>query len=661
MATIPANIIDEIMQTSRIEEVIGEFVQLKKAGANYKGLSPFVDEKSPSFVVSPAKQIFKCFSTGKGGSVVSFLMELEQYSYPEALRWLAKRYNIEIPEERQQTADELAQACEKDSLYIINEFARDHFKEAMLTTDEGKTIGLSYFKERGFTPDIIEKFQLGYCMNSGHYFTDAALQKGYKIDFLTKLGLVKEKDDRKFDFYRGRVIFPIHSSSGRILGFGGRTLITDKKIAKYFNSPESPIYDKSAILYGLYHGKQAISKYDLCYLVEGYTDVIAMHQSGVENVVSSSGTSLTEGQIKLVKRFTNNITILYDGDSAGIKASFRGIDMLLKAGMNIKVLLFPDGDDPDSYSKKVSQEEFKNFIANNQKDFISFKTDLLLDENGDDPLKRADLIKQTVASIALIPDNIVRSVFIQQAAKRLNIDEKTILNELNVLRQVGVAQENNMPQQTIPLQKYVPEVSQTVAAKSNQRDVKKDVESAEMELVRLMIRYGSETILESLQDEMGTIHQIQMPVAELICKDLAGDNLSFVNPFCHRLHKLIAQGVEENIFYKVSHFISHSDLEFSKFASDVEMSQYELSPKWIEKWGVQTLTELDKLKSTVDSAIYNFKLAKIGEEIDIIMSRLENESDSLEELELTDLIVQKMLLDTRRQEFNAALGRIITH
>jgi DNA primase len=659
MAIIPANIIDDIMQISRIEEVIGEFVQLKKAGANYKGLSPFVDEKSPSFVVSPAKQIFKCFSTGKGGSVVNFLMEIEQYSYPEALRWLAKRYNIDVPEERKQTLEELAQSTEKDSLYIINEFAKDHFRDSMYKTDEGKAIGLSYFKERGFTPDIIEKFQLGYCMNSGHDFTDVALKKGYKLEFLTKLGLVKEKDDRKFDFYRGRVMFPIHSSSGRILGFGGRTLITDKKIAKYFNSPESPVYDKSSILYGLYFGKQTIAKYDLCYLVEGYTDVIAMHQSGVENVVASSGTSLTDGQIKLVKRFTDNITILYDGDSAGIKASFRGIDMLLKAGMNIKVLLFPDGDDPDSYSKKVSQEEFKQFIANNQKDFITFKTDLLLAENGDDPLKRADLIKQTVASIALIPDNIVRSVFVQQAAVKLNIDERTIINELNTMRQSGLAQENNVPRQTIPTLQYpVAEQTQGLATEPKSKPVLQTL-AAEKELTRILVRYGAHEVHEVQTDEAGTQHNIAVHVAELICGDLAVDNLSFGDPFCHKVHKIIAEGVSEKRFYEVSFFLNHADPDFSSFSANVEMSKYELSPEWITKWSVFTLTEVDKLKATVDSALYGFKLCKLNEEIDIIMQKLAT-YETLSESEFTDLMLEKMTLDAHKQIFNEALGRIIT-
>ena len=357
MSKIPPHIIDEIMQTSRIEDVIGSFVNLKRAGSSLKGLSPFTDEKTPSFVVSPAKQIFKCFSTGKGGTVVSFLMEKEHFSYPEALKWLANKYNIAIPEDRESTAEELAIMNERDSLYIINDFARSHFLKQMHESEEGKAIGLSYFEERGFRKDIIEKFQLGYCLNKGDDFTKAALEKGYKLEYLEKVGLVKSKDDRHFDFFRGRVMFPIHSVSGRVLGFGGRTLITDKKIAKYFNSPESLIYNKSEILYGLYFAKGDIIKYDNCFLCEGYTDVISLHQAGLVNVVASSGTSLTKDQIKLIRRYTQNITILYDGDSAGIKASFRGIDLILEEGMNVKVVLFPDGEDPDSFAKKSSTSE----------------------------------------------------------------------------------------------------------------------------------------------------------------------------------------------------------------------------------------------------------------------------------------------------------------
>jgi len=433
MARIPPHIIDEIMQTSRIEEVIGEFVHLKRAGSSLKGLSPFTDEKTPSFVVSPAKQIFKCFSTGKGGSVVTFLMEKEHYSYPEALKWLANKYNITLPEEEEQTAEQLAVITERESLQIINEFAKNHFHERMLTTEEGKAIGLSYFVERGFRQDIIEKFQLGYCLEKGNDFTEAALNKGYKLEYLEKIGLVKSKDGRNFDFFRGRVMFPIHSVTGRVLGFGGRTLLSDKKIAKYFNSPESIIYNKSDILYGLFFAKGDIIKYDNCFLVEGYTDVISMHQAGITNVVSSSGTSLTHGQIKLIRRYTPNVTILYDGDAAGIKASFRGIDLLLEEGLNVRVVLFPDGDDPDSYSKKVSSTELEEYIQSNTKDFVTFKAEILL-QGTTDPIQRSKLIHDIVHSISLIPDQISRTVYTKEIAKRFDIDQTIVEQELIKLR-----------------------------------------------------------------------------------------------------------------------------------------------------------------------------------------------------------------------------------
>ena len=408
MAKIPPHIIDDIMQASRIEEVIGEFVSLKRAGSNLKGLSPFTDEKSPSFVVSPSKQIFKCFSTGKGGTVVTFLMEKEHFSYPEALKWLADKYNIELPEETPYTPEQQAAVTERESLHIINEFAKEYFMQSMHESEEGKAIALSYFEERGFRIDIVKKFQLGYCLNKGDDFTKAALAKGYKLEYLEKVGLVKTKEGRSFDFFRGRVMFPIHSVSGRTLGFGGRTLFTDKKIAKYFNSPESIIYNKSEILYGLHFAKGDIIKYDNCFLCEGYTDVISLHQAGIQNVVSSSGTSLTKEQIKLIRRYTQTITILYDGDNAGIKASFRGIDLILEEGMNVKVVLFPEGEDPDSYSKSVSSTELENYIQEYTQDFVSFKSEILLKDSKGDPIKKAELIREIIHSVSLIPDQITR-------------------------------------------------------------------------------------------------------------------------------------------------------------------------------------------------------------------------------------------------------------
>lgn len=389
----------------RVEEVIGDFVQLKKAGSNFKGLSPFSNERTPSFMVSPVKQIWKDFSSGKGGNAIAFLMEHEHFTYPEAIRYLAKKYNIEI-EETEQTEDEKAKADERESLYIVSDFARSFFEDTLFSNEEGKAIGLTYFKERGFTEQTIKKFQLGYSPDSWTAFTDEALKKGYQLEFLDKTGLTIVKEDRNFDRFKGRVMFPIHSMSGRVLGFGGRILSQDKKAAKYLNSPESDIYHKSKILYGIYQAKQHIAKADNCYLVEGYTDVIQMHQKGIENVVASSGTALTPEQIRLVNRLTSNITMLYDGDAAGLRASIRGVDLILEQGMNVKICTFPEGEDPDSFARKTAYEDLVLYLEENATDFIRFKANLLMEEAKNDPVKKADTIRDMVVSISKISDLI---------------------------------------------------------------------------------------------------------------------------------------------------------------------------------------------------------------------------------------------------------------
>ncbi|MEO0404040.1 MAG: DNA primase, partial [Bacteroidota bacterium] len=429
---IPRHTIDQILQTAHIEEVIGEFVQLKKSGSNFKGLSPFSNEKTPSFYVSPAKGIFKDFSSGKGGNVVSFLMEHERMTYPEALRFLADKYNIEIEEETP-SEEVLQERSDRENLSVVMHYAQRYLEDELWNGDEGKAIGLTYFQERGFRDDVIRKFQLGYHPEGWDNFTKKALEEGYEERWLVESGMTKKREDKLYDFFRGRVMFPIRNIAGKTIAFGGRTLKTDKKIAKYFNSPEHALYNKSSVLYGVYLAKNSILKQDQCYLVEGYTDVIALHQAGVENVVASSGTALTEGQIKLIKRYTPNITMLYDGDAAGIKASFRGIDLILSQGMNVKVVLFPDGDDPDSFSRKVSSTELQDYIAKAKKDFLSFKTDILLEDAQGDPIKRAQLIRDIVESIAKIPDGIQRSVYIQECAARMDVEERVLNIELNKL------------------------------------------------------------------------------------------------------------------------------------------------------------------------------------------------------------------------------------
>lgn len=650
MSRIPPHIIDEIMQTARIEEVIGEFVQLKRAGSNLKGLSPFTDEKTPSFVVSPAKQIFKCFSTGKGGTAVTFLMEKEHYSYPEALRWLADKYNIAIPEDRPATKEELEAISEKESLFIINDFANKHFVNNLQNTDEGKKIGMSYFIERGFRPEIIEKFQLGYSINKGDDFTSAALDKGYKKEFLEKVGLTKTKEDRSFDFFRGRVMFPIHSISGRVLGFGGRTLFTDKKVAKYFNSPESPIYNKSEILYGLYYSKGDIIKYDRCFLCEGYTDVISMYQAGIQNVVSSSGTSLTKEQIRLVKRYTKNITILYDGDAAGIKASFRGIDLILEEGLNVEVVLFPEGEDPDSYSKAVSSSELEQYIEENTQDFISFKAGILLNDGDEDPIKRSELIKDIVHSVSLIPDSITRNVYVQSIAKQFGINEQILNAELIRLRKGVLSKEHGTTEfYDIPVKKEEVKPVEVKPKGTNER-----IEDVERDLIRILILYSKMEVTPPRHIADFTEDHKDISVAEYIIHNLAEDEHTFNNPIYARIHNIIAEALGENSFLLPSHFLKMEDQEIVHFVSAIDLDDHEISKNWKDKYGIHTNTEKDKLYDAVTKAVMNFKLAKIELRLSEI---IEAKQEDQEYESLIDLLAEEKELLDYRLTFNRMLGR----
>ena len=650
MSKIPTHIIDEIIQTARIEDVIGSFVNLKRTGSNLKGLSPFTDEKTPSFVVSPAKQIFKCFSTGKGGTVVSFLMEKEHFSYPEALKWLANKYNIAIPEERESTAEELAILNERDSLYIINDFARNHFVNQLHESDEGKAIGLSYFEERGFRKDIIEKFQLGYCLNKSDDFTKTALEKGYKLEYLERVGLVKSKDDRHFDFFRGRVMFPIHSVSGRVLGFGGRTLFIDKKIAKYFNSPESVIYNKSEILYGLFFAKGDIIKYDNCFLCEGYTDVISLHQAGLVNVVASSGTSLTKDQIKLIRRYTQNITILYDGDSAGIKASFRGIDLILEEGMNVKVVLFPDGEDPDSFAKKSSTTEIETYISEHTQDFISFKADILLGESNDDPIKKAELIKDIVHSVSLIPNSITRSVYIQKIATIFGIEESVVSNELLRLRRSVISKQLDAPE----LMDLQIEKETTSNIHSTLIGVRKQNDFHEFEVLRLMLKYGTLEIVVK-EDQ----HEVTTSLIEFVCQEITRDELSFQNPLYLKMFSIFLDGLAENTLFTSSYFKRLEDQEIVSLVSDIESQEYEISSMWLAKYKIETRTELDQLYELVVEAIYHFKIKIIDQKIKEIQTELAK-IETISDEEMLFLLAEQMNYERVKKIFTNKLGRIIT-
>lgn len=656
MAMIPQHTIDEIMQTSRIEEVIGEFVHLKKAGSSMKGLSPFTDEKTPSFVVSPAKQIFKCFSTGKGGTVVTFLMEKEHYSYPEALRWLADRYNIVLPEEKPATAEELAAITEKESLFIINDFAKNHFVQNMHEVEEGKNIGLSYFEERGFRPEIIKKFELGYCLNKGDDFTQTALAKNYKLDYLTSVGLVKSKEERNYDFFRGRVMFPIHSVSGRVLGFGGRTLQNDKKIAKYFNSPESPIYHKSDILYGLYFSKGDIIKYDNCYLCEGYTDVISMYQAGIHNVVSSSGTSLTREQIKLIRRFTQNITILYDGDSAGIKASFRGIDLILEEGLSVKVVLFPEGEDPDSFAKNNSESELKEYLKEHTQDFVSFKTEILLADSKNDPLKKAELIRDVVSSVALIPDTIVRTVYAKEIATKFDLTEDIVSNEIARARgntQGSLRPTSNFKQAPKPI---ATPSSTPVAPAVAKED---DFNFHEFELIRVLIKYGVFAVPTNQINEDGKSEEVEVSITELICHELDKDELTFSFPLFNKIHEIFLEGIAQNTLYESTYFLRQSDQNIVKFVSGIESNEYELSPNWYTQHKIVISGEKEKLSALVMDSIYSFKKYKIEVRIQKLQKTLSEKGDEITDEESNDLLSELVLLERVKSKFAKELRRII--
>ena len=559
--------IEQVFETARVEEVIGDFVQLKKSGSNFKGLSPFSDERSPSFMVSPVKQIWKDFSSGKGGNAVTFIMEHEHFTYPEAIKYLAKKYNIEI-EETEQTDEQKQEADERESLYLVNEYAKQYFERILFKTDQGQAIGLSYFKERGFTNETIKQFNLGYSLDEWQGFTDEALKQGYKLEFLEKTGLTIVKPDKKFDRFKGRVMFPIHSMSGRILGFGGRILKVDKKAAKYMNSPESEVYHKSKILYGIYHAKQSIAKEDNCYLVEGYTDVIQFHQTGIKNTVASSGTALTPEQIRLVNRLTNNITVLFDGDAAGIRASIRGVDLILEQGMNVKVCGFPEGEDPDSFAKQNTLEELTTYLNENSKDFIQFKASLLVKEANNDPIKKAETIREIVNSISKIPDQIKKEIYIQECSRIMDISEDVLFTTLAQINKKGV-QEANKSYNNEQKQKAFQVV------KSEPKTQKVDLQyELERKIIEILLLYGTEVedfedlvLKESDGGELKlepVIHNAK--VFEKIYLDLQEDEMQFTNPNFKTLYYSIIDTLNQEPEFSTSSFVNRLDQEL---ASDV--------------------------------------------------------------------------------------------
>ncbi|RKS00667.1 DNA primase [Flavobacterium sp. 102] len=626
--------IDKVFETARVEEVIGDFVQLKRAGSNYKGLSPFSDERSPSFMVSPVKQIWKDFSSGKGGSVVTFLMEHEHFTYPEAIRFLANKYNIEI-EETEVSQEDKIEANEKESLYLVSEFAKTYFHETLLNTEEGKAIGLSYFKERGFTNETIAKFGLGYSPESWDAFTKEALTKGYQLEFLEKVGLTITREDGKhFDRFKGRVMFPIQSLSGRNLGFGGRILTNDKKAAKYLNSPESDIYHKSKVLYGIFHAKQAIAKQNNCYLVEGYTDVIQLHQAGIENVVASSGTALTPDQIRLINRLTKNITVLFDGDAAGLRASVRGIDLILEEGMNVKVCTFPDGDDPDSFARKNSYEDLVHYLENDAKDFIQFKASLLMNEANNDPIKKAELIRDMVVSISKIPDRIKREIYIQETARIMDISEQVIRDTLAQIMQKDISEagkklknSETSGQTAFEVVKNEPKVIQ------DKVDIIYDLER---KIIEMLLLYGSheadfDDFILKANEEGEMLEEKEtntFKVFQRIYLSLQEDEVELANPMFQGIYTDLINYYNQNEEFNVEHYLMQLSPEHSQMVTDILMSEErELLHNWETKH-IYVKTKTQNVSQYVSETIISLREYLINKLILDLMNNFSKEEES---------------------------------
>ena len=638
--------INQIFDTADIVEVISDFVTLKKSGTNYKGLSPFSNEKTPSFMVSPAKGIFKDFSSGKGGNVVGFLMEHEKLSYPEALRYLANKYNIAI-EEKELTADEIQQRNERESLLAVTTFASNYFS-SQLAAEEGRAIGLAYFRNRGFRDDIIKKFQLGYSPEKRTAFSEEAGKNGYKKNYLVQTGLSIERDDSIFDRFAGRVIFPIHSLSGNVIGFGGRTLKTDKNIAKYLNSPESDIYHKSKVLYGLFQAKKTIVSAEKCFLVEGYTDVISMHQAGIENVVASSGTALTTEQIRLIKRFTQNITILYDGDEAGIKASFRGIDMILEEGMNVKVVMFPVGEDPDSFAQSHSSSEFLEFIQSSEKDFISFKTEILLAEARHDPIKRGQLISDIVRSISVIPDGIMRSVFLKESSLLLGVEEQVLYTETNKIIQRRQEQQWRREQAgrpgraeaptSIPRQPLVPGFVENVYSEVEER-----------EIIYFLLKFGNQKLHISGEEHT------EISVAHYIIREIQNDELEFTNLIYKQIFEDVKDLIEHGNEVSERFFIYHDQAGVRELAVDIFTSRYELSKVWKRK---EAYVELpgENLGFEVPKSLLSYKMMVIETALSQLRKDLEVNEKKKDIEALTQVILRIQSLERIRRELSIGLG-----
>ncbi len=651
--------IDAVYDAARLEEVIGDYVQLKKAGSNFKGLSPFSDEKSPSFMVSPVKQIWKDFSSGKGGNVIAFLMEHEHYSYPEAIKHLAKRYGIEIIE-TEQSNEQKEQANERESMYLVSDFANTYFQGQLQNTESGKAIAKTYFKERGFTNETIEKFQLGYSPDIWDAFTNEAISKSYQTKYLESTGLTIVKEEKQFDRFKGRVMFPIHSMSGRVLGFGGRLLIDNKKAAKYLNSPESDIYHKSKVLYGIYYAKQAIAKEDNCYLVEGYTDVIQFHQSGITNTVSSSGTALTADQIRLVNRLTKNITVLFDGDAAGLRAAIRGIDLILEQGMNVRVCTFPLGEDPDSFAKKNSTEELKEYLNTHQQDFISFKADLLQKEAKNDPIKKAELIRDIINSISKIPDTIKREIYIQECASIMEISEEVLFS--NLAQITKSSEKTSQKQQKQQTAKQLPnmEVQKTVNQKVNR------LFELERAIIGVLLLYGQEEELFSefvyKEDEEGEQvikeEQVAAKVYEKIYLDLQTDEIAFSNPNFQLIYNTLIEALNTENQFKVDQYIQQLNPELSSEITHILMQdeKYALS-KWDSK-EIYVKKKHLSIAQYVSDIILNLRRQLVDLKINSLMEPIKTPNEN-KEIDIPELLSEVMEYQFLKKVISEKLNRVV--
>ncbi len=643
-----------------MEEVIGEFITLKKRGTNLLGLCPFHGEKTPSFTVSAVKGIYKCFGCGKAGNSVNFIMEHLQLTYPEALKWLARKYGIEVVE-REITPEEREAQTERESMIIVMQYAQRYLSDIMKQSDEGKSIGLGYFRERALRDDIIEKFQLGYSPEERHAFTNAALKAGYQAKYLVKTGMsilsnryvegAEITANDLFDRYAGRVMFPIQDDGGRIVAFGGRTLSNDKKTAKYINSPETDIYNKSKVLYGLWLGKKAIQQNDCCYLVEGYMDVIAMHQAGIENVVASSGTSLTVEQVKSIHRFTSNIVVLYDGDEAGQKASNRAIPLILEEGMNVKLLMFPDNDDPDSFSRKVTAEEFKNYLQNNTQDFLYFKAKKLSAESRHDPIKRAGVIKDIVDSIALIPDNIIRSVYIKECATIMEIEESILQQEVNKLRRKGASKQKNDER---PAEEAAPEDTLSAGFTDTPEKELLSFDSEEKELLRIMLTHGKVLIEIDAENEDKEAHNLEITLAEYILFELWRDEISFENPIHQTVLDEYVQEISNQRLPDIQHFLMSQNPIISSFVVNHVISNYELSKKW-DHFGVYVSQEISNIKKGTQHLLFSLKEKKLNayihEKQELLKGATEEETEGI--------MKEIMHLSVLKSRVNKLLGRIV--